>query len=80
MEFPMEEQWYDLAPPIALGAAGSLGPRVATRVLGGRGLGEVLGDEDLRDELDDHPDVLWSVARDASIRAALAVSRAGAAG
>jgi len=38
---------------------------------------EVLGDEDLRDEIDDHPDVLWSVARDASIRAALAVSVAG---
>jgi hypothetical protein len=70
----------DLAPPVVKGAAGMLGADVAPLVVMGRRLVDILADEALREEIDCHPDPLAALARDASVRAALATASASRAG
>jgi hypothetical protein len=66
----------DLSPPVVQGAAGLLGADVAPLVVMGRSLVDVLADDALREEVDWHPDPLAAVARDASVRLALAAAGA----
>lgn len=66
-----DEPVLDLAPPVTEGAAGPAGPWVAFRIGRGEGLMDILGDEELREDFESHPDMLSAMARDAAVRAAL---------
>lgn len=64
---------YDFSPPMRPRAAGAIGAYVALEVASGRPFREVLGDQFVQENMDEHPFLLDELASDPAVRAALAM-------